>query len=758
MAPKVTNTQDRLKIDFEVLGSPDTVEKGYSYDLKAIDGVLQVSKISTNPQGDYDIASTSDGATQVQVQVGAEKSGDKLQIVIIYTVREMRGDKSCLSIISKKKYSVLDKYTYSDANVKSDWKIATGTQVFNNNAVIFRGKNHNWNNYSEKCSWLSGIQVKFDDEGDETNTGNIGVHGTVYVDYVVTKTETVADAAPTLTRPETTATTTRPATSTAVSTRSKGACDEIAADVMTKKVKKVLGHGYDITGRYAEVESMTEPVLDTAALNSYNRIEGRTVNTTTTNYISGTGAKEYQTKQEESLEIKASASFLGFSFSSQTKTTFSEERYSKNSYKFITVAAQRALETYTVQGYRLPSDLHGFLADSFAKDLDSKRADNIIQKYGTHVLLGMVWGARLNYSLSYEESITRHSTAKTFSTSVKAEAKMGGSSKKITPEATTDYSKVEDNIQQALSKGDIKSASEMQKQLADFKMNYKPAESKDKSNSGSSGGTGGSFEVTRTSSSSSLSSEEAKTTKIDCRGAGGNKSLFPMIAEDPGQYEKWFSSISADNAVWADFVPGTVIPIYEFVPSGKKLSRADVETACRNYIIAKGGVENFVLLEGKLNQDFLLKGADGFSSNINKDEEGGKQDGDISTQKGKTTGWEVAFELINLDGGKIAVACWFDVYEHGIGSGKSHIQVRKVIEIKSKFDSVAIGGSKTTYTFRGKYVGKQHRWIDATAEARGCPFLAPGKKFYVKIDGSGNDYHNIGIQGTFSVPFVCYKL
>ena len=144
-------------------------------------------------------------------------------------------------------------------------------------------------------------------------------------------------------------------------------------------VRTVLGHGYDITGRYAHTDSFCEPVMDLVNLNKYGRIEKNPNSSYEGRKISGSGSEEYTSKLTSELKINVSAKAFGVKLSSETKKTFSEDRYKKNEYKFLTVVDVHRIATYKIQGYRFPGDILGFLTEDFRRDLNSKTATDIVK-------------------------------------------------------------------------------------------------------------------------------------------------------------------------------------------------------------------------------------------------------------------------------------------------------------------------------------------------------------------------------------------
>ncbi|MCR5568444.1 MAG: hypothetical protein K6G31_04130 [Paludibacteraceae bacterium] len=93
-----------------------------------------------------------------------------------------------------------------------------------------------------------------------------------------------------------------------------------------QNVRCVLEHGYDICDQYANNKSCRGAVLDIDALNRYRRILLDTNRDTYVVTNSGEGVEEYTKNIERKLNVSASASLFGASFSSETKSSFKEWR------------------------------------------------------------------------------------------------------------------------------------------------------------------------------------------------------------------------------------------------------------------------------------------------------------------------------------------------------------------------------------------------------------------------------------------------
>lgn len=604
------------------------------------------------------------------------------------------------------------------------------------------------NNNPQEWMPCKDLQVKIDGTGKElVEKGNIGVKGLVYItiNMRIQKSVYIPDEV---------------IESQQQQNRTKGNFPVLST--IPNKVRNVLGRGYYIDKRYAHTTSLAQGrVLDLDALNSFNRIEVDDNRQYEGETYQGSGLKEYTSSIEKSLSVKVSASGFGVSFSSETKKSFSEERYSKDAYRFLTIKDGIRYQLYRIQGYSRPADVTGFLDTNFAHDLDILTPSSIIEKYGTHVVLGMQMGARLFYNMSYKQAISKLSTARTFSNTTSASLQLkGGGTKENTNKAgmTLQERLFEKGMDGGMKADTIEALSKL--------INSMPSSN----SAASSGKTGGSegigkgFSIGASTSYSTSSSqdtqEENETTRITCDGVGGDIKYFKLLESDPTQYQKWIESVSPDSADWCDFIEGTLIPIYEFVPTGKKLSAADVKRAWDAYI-EKHKTQIQTIKHEKITHEFEVKGKS-VTFNYAK-EQGHNYDGDIYTKKGKNTGWTVKFELINIDGGSVGVAVWLTVYEGGHNANKSVLQLRDIVKIPNgNHSKIAVDpacNNNLICEVSGTEYGVCTHYVDITDNKviKSCPFIdSLSSRLYIRIDGSGDDYKNLAVKGKFKVPCIYY--
>ena len=249
---------------------------------------------------------------------------------------------------------------------------------------MFKGKQTDWLTPTEKFGttmgnnslrpWLpiGDIRMKIDDKGSElASKGSIGVCG--YIRFDIKRTDTIKVT-----------TTVEDVVSGTLLNPEKG--NETKVTNLPEILDSVLCRGYDICGGYADSDSCRDKVLDFRKLNEYNRLKREWINNNKTENFAGEGIKKYSPSIEKKINVKVSAHAFGASFSNETSKAFKEDTSTKTGYKYITQKDVFIKEAYTVQGYTTPMQLSGFLTPEFLKDLNSITADQIIVKYGTHVV------------------------------------------------------------------------------------------------------------------------------------------------------------------------------------------------------------------------------------------------------------------------------------------------------------------------------------------------------------------------------------
>jgi len=265
-------------------------------------------------------------------------------------------------------------------------------------------------------------------------------------------------------------------------------------------VAAIMGHGYNITGRYAHSGDIKSPVLDldkllaaqkvkkdpNMVIGEFDTITGKDIN----EYMRGTTAKV-------SNSISASLQEVA-SFSEEVKINFESAKIERGEYAFATSRSRVVKEAYYIAD---KTGMDAFFTQGFINDLGTMSADKLIEKYGTHVMLGAMLGGRVDYHLSAKKREKGSITGLGAYTQARAKAKY------------------EDFTGEIVRDAGISST---------FERNF--------------------------------STEDIywKTSVL------GGKPEYGQNIHNKQDYDKWIDSIEG-NEVWVDYYPGSFIPISDLV-------------------------------------------------------------------------------------------------------------------------------------------------------------------------------------------------
>ena len=614
-------------------------------------------------------------------------------------------------------------------------------------------------NQSQEWMTMEDIQVQVNNKGSElSGTNNFAVKGVMNFYFKVT-TKTWKEY------------TVDKATNKSKVVTKPGEYSVITDGKVLPSIKEVLGFGYDITGGYCDTSSIQHSVVNFDAVNQLKRIkQSKSRAHVERKTISGESLEEYSHKLESSLNVKVSAACFGASFSSDTTTTSSEETSTSENRKFAqfkSVFKNREYEMLIDYKNNLDPAL---LQPTFLDDLNISDAATIVEKYGTHVLLGGIFGASAFYNMSYIKSVSNMSTATSFTntTSIGYSPTGGTTGGKEKTEKKSAIAKLVDELGgiDKLSDAKFKSIMEAyQKELASqnkAKEDSKKSDSKPKQNSFS--GT-----TTYTESETESFSFENETTNAFGIVFGGDTVLAADIKS--GELEKiveWEKkldhyNIKQDNHVWCDFIPGTLIPIYEFIPVGYKVTPEDVRKEWTLYIESKGkamlGAKQKML---RYPNRLIIRSGSGSIKNLAKELGHGDTDTEVSTKDNKITGWKVRFELVNLDNGNVAVVVQLTVGESGLSANRTLLMLHQPLEVTNNQDELTVIDTtkcKSVYEVSGNIYREEHQLIDVTRFFYDCPFLDfehnKTTKVLIGIDGGGGDEKNLRLQiDNFYLPVL----
>lgn len=284
--------------------------------------------------------------------------------------------------------------------------------------------------------------------------------------------------------------------------------DEAEIIEIPDTLKLMLGRGYDITGSYASSSEIKNSVLDLDKLKQAAYVK-RDPNYRTANFESITGStiQSYQNSLTTKVSTSASAGIEGLgSFSTEIGASFGMERATNSQYAFATSTSRIVKDAYVIDYRNDPSKLLAYVSEQFASDVLAMTPKQLISNYGTHVMLGGVLGARLDYNMSVKVK----KTSSTYSIGAYANAHA---------EVTIE---------------------------------------------GISAGGGSSVSVDTEFSEYFETSSRVSDTKV----VGGNPELA-RIVHDKGSYEEWIHSI-VGNEIWSDYYPNSLVPITEFIADATK--------------------------------------------------------------------------------------------------------------------------------------------------------------------------------------------
>ena len=612
-------------------------------------------------------------------------------------------------------------------------------------------------NNANKKEWLplNQIRVKIDGKGSELyGEGNLAIEGRIIIYFELTTVNTYTY--------DTTQTYDKARNSLIMGT------NPVLTDI-PNNIRTVMGRGYDITENYADTSSVGLPVLDIDKINNNKLLLVSENGKADSRVIRGESKKELSSSYEKSLNVKVSAHGYGATFSNETKKTIKKENSYTEGRKFASLITVLKKKIYKADITPSTSGFASLLSETFINDLNTMTVDQIIEHYGTHVLLGMVTGARVTYSMSYLKSIEKMSESKSFSctTSIgynenaqgglidkekQKKQKEGKNTKEISSAELAYKALDNDNI----TAETIKQINELIKLT---KGNAQPAtNTTDKiaaaQKAGNSSTIGGSVTIGVDVNTSESSAYENESLEEECIVVGGNMALQNRICSDLTNINTWLESLNDDNTnYWADFERGTLYPIYECVPAGCKITANALKTAWEKYMEGKN--EEKECSRAELSTRFSITGSTNTVHRLNGDRE-------ISTSDGKETGWKLYMEPVNLDGGDVAVAVQLTVGENGLDGNRSLLCLHEVVPIpKHTFAHLAIDSTKVkkaSYEVQGSVYKKCHGLFDITNLVRDCPFLdTDGYTVSISIDGNGdNDSKNLRVVGAFKVPVIGY--
>ena len=177
----------------------------------------------------------------------------------------------------------------------------------------------------------------------------------------------------------------------------------------------LLGYGYDATKAFANPNSARAKVIDVDRIKreAPGRIEEGIIGIQKNSITSGSNYTEYN--KNVSVKVNATAKFL--LFSTTLSSSFSQEELSSSlhSYASVDLKVQRRKLTIYMNEDELCTK---YLTSTFTQDCHMLSAEQLVNRYGTHVLRDIVLGGKL--SVFYRSQANSSSKKKTVEAGISA--------------------------------------------------------------------------------------------------------------------------------------------------------------------------------------------------------------------------------------------------------------------------------------------------------------------------------------------------
>lgn len=166
----------------------------------------------------------------------------------------------------------------------------------------------------------------------------------------------------------------------------------------------VLGHGYDVTGFYAESSSAGFQIIDIARFKQDFSARVIDENPRIQEYKEDYGENSEQYSKSISNRASATTGFKLFGlsisgnfYSSNDESSSFDIKYIYGSYKLLIKQKRYRLNASVVM-------LQNYLTPEFTFDLQNKSASQILRDYGTHVMIDIYTGGKFNMLYQAETS------------------------------------------------------------------------------------------------------------------------------------------------------------------------------------------------------------------------------------------------------------------------------------------------------------------------------------------------------------------
>lgn len=178
----------------------------------------------------------------------------------------------------------------------------------------------------------------------------------------------------------------------------------------------VLGYGYDVTGRLANAESSTIPVLniekfvtENPGLFKKNDDVGDYFQ-----YSYGENAESYSNKLTQKYNLTLDLNLLKKAklFKAELNASFAKKDSVSSKYIYATVRKmikQKGMKIF----YTTQNLIENYLTEQFKSDLTSLSATDLVKRYGTHVLTDIQLGAKFDVNYEAETNSAKREDAAT---------------------------------------------------------------------------------------------------------------------------------------------------------------------------------------------------------------------------------------------------------------------------------------------------------------------------------------------------------
>lgn len=172
-------------------------------------------------------------------------------------------------------------------------------------------------------------------------------------------------------------------------------------------VNDVIGYGYDVTGVYADASASRNAVIDIPAFSAAypNRLYVSFPNSQSFFSTWGLNARDFSSKISKTINAtSAFSAFTGTVNASTTETNTYSSKYMYGIYNLLLQKKQIQLNAST-------DLLKNYLTPEFLADLSNQSPAYIVSKYGTHVHVNIITGAKLEILYRSETSSSSREVA-----------------------------------------------------------------------------------------------------------------------------------------------------------------------------------------------------------------------------------------------------------------------------------------------------------------------------------------------------------